>query len=370
MERALKETPKKRRFRSLDITRGLIVLLSVFLFHIPAGGYEYLRHARWYDITIMDYILPGFITVFGVGMAFAYHRGVNWSKLIKRTIRLIIYGLIFNMIVDWKFDLSTIRITGVLQLYGVLGLLAVIISTLVKSWRWLIPVVAFILLIHGYILFSFSQSCTDGLLQPDCNPSGIIDVAVFGAEHLYHQGTMGYDPEGIMTVIGALSNVLLGMIAGKILLEKRDKGAWKELILFGAAVLLLSYAASNFLPFNKKIWTPSFAMLTAGSVIIVFAFIHLIFDQLRNTKKTIFSWYIEAFGRNSFLIYFGKFIVYSFLARIMIDAGGEEVPFSAWLLSKIDLVTQYSQLAYAGVMLLAWSIVAITLHLKKWYVKA
>lgn len=38
MERALKETPKKRRFRSLDITRGLIVLLSVFLFHIPAGG--------------------------------------------------------------------------------------------------------------------------------------------------------------------------------------------------------------------------------------------------------------------------------------------------------------------------------------------
>lgn len=185
-------------------------------------------------------------------MAFAYHRGVNWSKLIKRTIRLIIYGLIFNMIVDWKVDLSTIRITGVLQLYGVLGLLAVIISTLVKSWRLLIPVVAFILLIHGYILFSFSQSCTGGLLQPDCNPSGIIDVAVFGAEHLYHQGTMGYDPEGFMTVIGALSNVLLGMIAGRILLEKRDKGAWKELILFGAAVLLLSYAASNFLPFNKK----------------------------------------------------------------------------------------------------------------------
>ncbi|WHY61470.1 heparan-alpha-glucosaminide N-acetyltransferase domain-containing protein [Cytobacillus firmus] len=370
MERALKETPKKRRFRSLDITRGLIVLLSVFLFHIPAGGYEYLRHARWYDITIMDYILPGFITVFGVGMAFAYHRGVNWSKLIKRTIRLIIYGLIFNMIVDWKVDLSTIRITGVLQLYGVLGLLAVIISTLVKSWRLLIPVVAFILLIHGYILFSFSQSCTGGLLQPDCNPSGIIDVAVFGAEHLYHQGTMGYDPEGFMTVIGALSNVLLGMIAGRILLEKRDKGAWKELILFGAAVLLLSYAASNFLPFNKKIWTPSFAMLTAGTVITVFAFIHLVFDQLKKTNKGILTWYIEAFGRNSFLIYFGKFIVYSFLARIMIDAGGKEVSFSAWLLSKMDQVTQYPQLAYAGVMLLAWSAVAIILHLKKWYVKA
>lgn len=111
-------------------------------------------------------------------------------------------------------------------------------------------------------------------------------------------------------------------------------------------------------------------MLTAGTVITVFAFIHLVFDQLKKTNKGILTWYIEAFGRNSFLIYFGKFIVYSFLARIMIDAGGKEVSFSAWLLSKMDQVTQYPQLAYAGVMLLAWSAVAIILHLKKWYVKA
>lgn len=370
MELNLKRVKKKQRFRSLDLTRGLIVMLSVFLFHIPAGGYEYLRHAKWYGVTIMDFILPGFITVFGVGMAFAYHKGVKWQKFIKRTLRLLIYGLVFNMIVDWKIDFSTIRLTGVLQLYAFLGIFTVIITNFVKSWRGLIIIAFMILTIHNFTLLSFSQDCTNGIPQMDCNPSGVIDVVIFGAEHLYHQGKLGYDPEGILTIFASLSNVLFGYASGLILLENREKGAWKQLILFGIILLSISYFASYLLPFNKKIWTPSFALLTAGSVVTVFGFAHLICDRMNVAKKSIFVWYLEAFGRNSFLIYFGKFVVYSLLIHIMIKIENEGTSISNLLFSTIQQFTDYPQLAYAFVMLLGWSLIAIVLHLKKWYIKA
>lgn len=361
---------KKIRYRSLDITRGLIVLLSVFLFHIPPGGYEYLRHAKWYGITIMDFILPGFITVFGAGMAFAYHKGVNWKKFLKRTFRLLIYGLIFNMIVDWRIDFSTIRLTGVLQLYAILGILTILITHFVKSWKWLLIIAFTILGIHGFTLLTFSKSCAGGLPQMDCNPSGIIDVIIFGSEHLYYQGKLGYDPEGVLTIFASLANVLIGYASALILLENREKGAWKELITSGIIILICAYLASNLIPFNKKIWTPSFALITAGSVVTIFGIAHLLFDRTNLTRKSLLVWYIEAFGRNSFLIYFGKFVVYSLLIHTMINIGNESRSISDLLYSKIQLISDYPQLTYAFVMLLGWSLIAVLLHAKKWYIKA
>ena len=72
-------SPKKRRIRSLDMIRGFIVLLSVFLSSIPSGIFAFADHAGWYGVTLIDLVFPGFVTVFGVSMAVAYQNRVNWK---------------------------------------------------------------------------------------------------------------------------------------------------------------------------------------------------------------------------------------------------------------------------------------------------
>ena len=359
-----------RRFYSLDLTRGLIVILSVFLSNIPYGGYEYLRHKDWYGVTIIDFILPAFITIFGTGMAFAYQKGVHWGELTKRTIRLIIYGLLFNMIVMWEFNLEMLRFTGVLQLYAVLGIFTVIITRFSKKPIYLLGIVLTILFLHGSLLLSTSADCQSGLPQPECNPSGVIDQAIFGADHMYVNGTRGYDPEGVLTMFASLSNVLIGYIAGLLLLKKRQEGryAWKELIISGCIIIILSLVISQFLPFNKRIWTPSFALLTAGSTIGLLGILHILFDKGKSLAGPVII--IEAYGRNSFLIYFGKFIVASLMTHITIKAGEETLSISQILYRWVEnTIPFYPQLMYAFIILLIWTIVVMILYKKKWYLK-
>ncbi|MBT2685995.1 heparan-alpha-glucosaminide N-acetyltransferase domain-containing protein [Bacillus sp. ISL-37] len=362
-------TKESRRIHSLDLTRGIIIVLSVYLSNIPYGGYENLRHGAWYNVTILDYILPAFITVFGTGMAIAYHRGVSWPKLIKRTIRLIIYGLIFNMIVQWNFNFETLRYTGVLQLYAALGIMAVLISSVAKTWKSLSLIAVLILILHGSYLLAASSGCEQGLPQPDCNPSGIIDSKVFSTDHIYHQGESGYDPEGILTIIASLANVLFGFAAGSILMKNREigKNSWKALVLLGIVLIGGSHLVDIILPFNKKIWTPSFALLTAGTTISLLGIVHLLSDQKNKTHNNPLVYFLNAFGRNSFLIYFGKFILFSLLNHIKFP--GQDLTFSQVLLNWLEGITAYPQLAYAGLIFMVWTIIALILHKKNWYLK-
>lgn len=357
------------RFYSLDLTRGFIVILSVYLSNIPFGGYEYLRHGEWYGITILDFILPAFVTIFGTGMSFAYQKGVHWGKLSKRTIRLILYGLIFNMIVMWDFNFDLLRYTGVLQLYAFLGIATVIITKLVKKPIYMLLTALIVLLIHGLIFAVSTIGCGQSLPQPGCNPSGIIDKIVFGMNHMYRQGASGYDPEGLLTMFAALSNVLIGYWAGCLLLKKRleNKMAWKELFITGAILVLLSYVFFHLLPYNKKIWTPSFAMLTAGSTLGLLGLLHLIFD--RNKQLTGPIRLIEAYGRNSFFVYFGKFIVASLLTHLTININDETLSYMQVLYGWIDRITDYPQLTYAFIILFGWTLIVWILYKNKIYIK-
>lgn len=374
MEPLQMKTVKKRRIYSLDMSRGLIVFLSVFLGTIPAGGYEYFRHAEWYGFTIIDLILPSFITIFGTSMAIAYQKGINWGKLIKRTIRLIVYGLVFTIIVSWSLDFSTLRLTGVLQMFALLGIVTVVITKFVKSPIKLVLTAFLLLFVYGFVTLATSQSCEGGLPQPTCNLSGIVDANVFGENHMYAQGERGFDPEGLMTSFAAVSNVLIGFAIGRLILIKKESGAWKEILTLGMILVLLSLAVYQIIPFNKRIWSPSFALLTSGITAILISTFYLFFDNRKNgdVKETALGpivWFLEAFGRNSFFIYFGKFIIASLLAHITIMVHHEEKSLASILFHWIEAISPYPQLSYAFFMLLFWTAIALTFHKKKWYVK-
>ncbi|WP_409252054.1 acyltransferase family protein [Bacillus sp. SCS-153A] len=375
MEQEQMKQVKTKRVYSLDMLRGIIVVLSVFVSTIPYGeiDYSYFRHAEWYGVTITDIVLPSFITIFGTSMAIAYQKGVKWEKILKRTVRLIVYGIIFTIIVSWSIDFSTIRLTGVLQMFALLGIITVVITKFIKKPLYLMLVALCISVVYGSILMLTGQSCENGLPQPDCNISGVIDGAVFGDRHIYHQGERGFDPEGLVTSFSALSNVLFGYAFGRLILNRKETGAWKELLVIGLLLVVCSLIWDQFLPYNKRIWTPAFALLAAGSTAGMLSILYVIFDKRKQDAKEPalkpVVWFLEAFGRNSFLVYFGKFIIYSVLLHITVTTAEGELSLSKVLVQRVEAFSPYPQLTYAFIMVGFWTAVAVLLHRKKWYLK-
>ena len=104
--------------------------------------YPALRVADWHGWTVSDLIFPFFLFIMGAAMAYSLPRqrargeaeigatrrsGTN--AIIKRTIRrsmlLVGLGLLLNGFPE--FDLSAMRVTGVLQRIGLVYALAVLV---------------------------------------------------------------------------------------------------------------------------------------------------------------------------------------------------------------------------------------------------
>ncbi|WP_170140650.1 heparan-alpha-glucosaminide N-acetyltransferase domain-containing protein [Oceanobacillus arenosus] len=367
-----REHQRKRRIHSIDMTRGLIVLLSVFMFSIPSGVFSFDQHAEWYGLTLVDFILPCFLTIFGTSMAIAYQKGVKRKRFLTRTIKLIIFGLIFNIIAAWSLSFSTLRFTGVLQMFAVLGIATVIITKYVKNPVQLTLIGMLILSIHGANLLYIGSACEEGLPQPDCNPSGVIDTAIFGENHIYAQGELGYDPEGIPSTFAALGNVLFGFSAGRMLLSK--KGKENKLLIHGIVLIVLALIVSSILPFGKRIWTPAFALVTAGVTSVLLAIFHLLFDRNPITSRTkpikrAILWFMEAFGKNSFFIYFGKYVLYSLLIHITIQNTEGVFSINHYIHMFTEKISSAPVLIYASIIFGIWTVLALVFHKCKWYVK-
>ncbi|WP_404445546.1 heparan-alpha-glucosaminide N-acetyltransferase domain-containing protein [Sutcliffiella horikoshii] len=368
---AVNNSSKKKRYRSIDITRGIVVLVAVFVSALPGGGgYDYLRHAYWYGLTITDLVFPAFLTVYGIGLAIVYRKGVKWKDLLRRTFLLVLYGLLFNLISSWSFNLDSLRFTGVLQLFALTGLGVVILSYLAKGWKSMLALGLLIASVYLAVLVLSSGSCEGGVPQRDCNPSGVIDGKVFGENHMYAQGEKGFDPEGILSIFSALSNVAFGFAVGMVLNSR------KQILtrVFGIAIGLLSLAFvfNNFLEFNKRLWTPSFAMLASGLTLLLLAILFYLIDfkERKQSKVTAIPlWYLEAFGRNSFLIYFGKMLVFLLFGKIVINLFGREGSLASLLFEFLSGIAAYPHFVYSGLFVLFWSTVAVVMHANKKYVR-
>jgi heparan-alpha-glucosaminide N-acetyltransferase len=366
--------PIKKRIDSLDMTRGLIVLLSVFLSSLPAAVYEFAQHAEWYGVTLIDFIFPGFLTVFGVSLAIAYQKRVRWKRQFKVAVKLILFGLVFNMVMAWSLDFSTLRFTGVLQMYSVLGIIGAVIIYYIKSPVKLTILGVLVMGIYSVILLFMGGACEGGLIEPFCNPSWTIDKVVFGESHIYSQGTRGFDPEGIPIIIGALGNIIFGLGAGRLLIQRNRTGFNPRLILHGIFLILLAFLLSSILPFGKKMWTPSFSLLTAGVTSLVLAFFHTFFDRhpVSDIGKVIsekITWFLVAFGRNSFLIYFGKYVLISLLLNISIQKNGQWTSIYQTIYGWIEKISFHPPITYTFLMVGFWTLVALILNKYKVYVK-
>lgn len=283
-------TQPSSRLVSLDVFRGLTVLLMIVVNITGGESFALLSHSEWNGCTLADLVFPFFLFIVGVAVPFALaskleagrRRGELLPHILRRTVAIFALGLALNLAA--RFDLSHCRIPGVLQRIAVCYLAASLLFLLswtpdrrgwIRSLRCMVMIAAALLI--GYWALLCWVPMPDGgqpgrnvpLLDPVRNLSFWVDRFVLH-EHLLEGGG---DPEGLLSTLAALADTLGGVMAG--LWIRRWRQDWRALrrrLLGGAAIcLLLGAFWALGLPLNKKLWTSSFALLSLGLALLALA---------------------------------------------------------------------------------------------------
>ena len=312
----------KQRLVELDILRGLSILGMILV--ITPGNwskrFNWMNHAEWRGYPLSDMIFPTFLFCVGMAIVISFNSRTNqqkstsqlFVKIVKRTILLILIGLIIN---GFPFyDLTTIRIPGVLQRialsYFITGSLWIIFKkTIPNKIEFSLLISGILILILYYILLYHIPIPSIGITGVSSSNSwpAFIDQNVFGIHHLWPYGTtegkVTYDPEGILASFPASVNIIFGILVGSFHLKNNNLYNFPFLIGFGLIIMLIALGLDFFeiMPIIKKIWTSSFVLLSSGFSILTLGIVQLLIHYLPKTKKLFFPFIV--YGANAILAF-------------------------------------------------------------------
>jgi predicted acyltransferase len=291
---------KQERLSSLDAFRGFTIA-GMMLVNNPGSWssiYPQLEHAAWNGWTFTDFIFPFFLWIVGVAMTMSFagrlERGDSKSKMIGQAARrgamLFLIGLFLTMFPFGLFgthlSFATVRIPGVLQRIGVCYFFATLIylnTTVRGQIAWIVGLLA------GYWLM-LALIPVPGYGAGDITPFGslgrYIDSMILGAHTWRGAPAPGFDPEGVISTLGAIATTLFGILVGHYLRfqdhTKEEKVCW--MFFVGSVLLLLGAVFDMWMPINKNLWTSSYVVFMAGFATCIFGLFYFIID-VKGYKK-------------------------------------------------------------------------------------
>jgi len=285
---------KIKRLVALDVFRGMTIVLMIIV-NTPgtwAHVWPPLDHSSWNGCTPTDLVFPFFLFIVGVAMWFSfrkYNHRLNagaTNRIIRRILGIFFIGLFINALSE-NFDLSHLRIPGVLQRIALAyGMAAIVVLLLKRNWRWALA--GFILLAYWGILILFGGEHPLDLMN---NLVRKIDLSVFGPDHVWHgfpldsNNKISFDPEGILSTFPAMVNVILGYQMGEMIGTSSDhKKVSVSLFILGMVGIALGLLWNPFFPINKPIWTSSYVLYTSGFASLFLGLMLWIID-VRGWKK-------------------------------------------------------------------------------------
>jgi len=311
------------RLRSLDALRGFDMLWIIGgervireLAKLTEWGWMWglnrqMRHVNWAGFHFYDLIFPLFMFISGVSIPYSIEskrsKDVSERKItlsiLRRVALLILLGLIYNGML--RLDFSSLRVFSVLGQIGVAYGVAALVYQFSKSWKTVALWMAGILLVYAAAqMWIPVPGHGAGVLTAKGSLNSYID-RLLATGHIY---TKFYDPEGLLCVVSASTVTLAGALAG-ILLRRDSVGkSGKAAVLAGAGlgVLALGTALSFVYPAIKKLWTPSFDLVTIGCSALLLCLFYSIIDIL-GFRKWAFPFVV--IGTNSIAIYMAcKFV--------------------------------------------------------------
>ncbi|MFC4232482.1 acyltransferase family protein [Parasediminibacterium paludis] len=279
---------------------------------LVVGISNQLHHSVWNGFTCYDMIFPLFIFIAGVSMPYSFGsklekgnlpirivKGSIYRALLKRTIILILLGMVVNGALQFKgYELT--RFASVLGRIGLSCFFAGLIYLNTQLRGQIIWFVAILLGYWGAMTCISVPHLGAGNLTPEGNLSAYVDRLLLPGK--LHRKV--YDPEGLLSTIPAVATAMLGIFTGTFLKYQASNFTMIKkaffLVIAGSLLVLLGWFWGMVFPINKNMWTSSFVVYTGGFSVLLFAFFYLIVDALQFQKWCKpFVW----IGTNSILIY-------------------------------------------------------------------
>jgi heparan-alpha-glucosaminide N-acetyltransferase len=341
------------RFVSIDIMRGLTLLLMLFVNDLNMRvAPAWLGHmqANFDGMGLADWVFPGFLFIVGMTIPFAmsnrFAKGEKPSKIslhiIIRTISLLIIGVlmlnsgrvnpeltgmkknlwallmyiaVFLIWNDYPRSRGKYLFT-VMKLIGAAALivLAVIFRSdeaenagwLITGWWGILGLIGW-----GYLITAFTY-----LIFRDSIPATAGAVLFFLLVNMLDGwGLLGFlDP--VRPVLGIIIEgnvpliVLTGLLAGVIIRKLRAAGTQSVIMTFltlGIISLAIGFILRNWFIISKIQATPSWGMICSGISFIVFTIIYWLAD-VKGWKK--WAAFVKPAGQHSLTTYLAPDILY------------------------------------------------------------
>jgi predicted acyltransferase len=314
------ESTKPQRLMSIDIYRGLAVAGMILVDNPGSDDLAYgpIKHAEWNGWTCADFIFPSFLFLVGVSMMFSYaarlERGESRQKIFRhalvRSLILFAIGLFVNAMPLYGLDLHTWRIYGVTQRIALCYLIAAIL--VLWSNRRGQAIALFACLVGYWAILRFVPVPGFGVpgrdipfMDPERNIAAWLDRRLLMGR-LYDKVR---DPEGVISTIGAMGTILMGVLTGHWL--RSDASARvKALRMAGCGVigLIAGLVWNQWFPINKNLWTSSFVLLTGGFALVFLALLYWAME-IKNWRG---AWTIPilVFGMNAIAGFVADSFVY------------------------------------------------------------
>ncbi|KAG0280839.1 hypothetical protein BGZ96_001413 [Linnemannia gamsii] len=261
------------RLLSLDLLRGLAILVMITCNAQMDGAFWILSHPEWIGFTIADTVFPSFLFITGCTLPLSvradpnpapgskYYRN-NAIRILKRSIIIWGLGVILNLygLVQLHAPADQFRWPGVLNRIGfcylVVGWMHLLVlaygrkderplsvSYLFRSknkavdtadqrlveeeevehgaWPWFVrvtlpyylPVSCLVI----WLICTYSvqvEGCPSRAMieVPKCSPQAYFDLKIFGKNHTYRH--LEFDPEGSLSTLTSILNVWFGWYIG------------------------------------------------------------------------------------------------------------------------------------------------------------
>lgn len=295
--RSERPEPATRRLRSLDAARGfaIVILLLAGSPWYRSDHPDHLRHPEWHGLTFADDFFPLFLFVVGVAMTLS-RRAAEPRHVLRRVALLAVIGIALTSLKH-----GTFIPVGVLQHIAGAYLLAWLVLQTPRRMQGALTVAIFGAIWIGYLLYAGGEHDP---WSRDRTLAHAVDGFLVGR----------FATEGTLQTIMSSVTVLAGAFIGRGIREHPDPRALLRWVaIHGAWLIVVALLISGWVPINKRIWSPSYTLLTIGTSCAWFALFIWLIDIRGHT-----TWIapLEELGANPIAIYVGFMTITSLVSDV------------------------------------------------------
>lgn len=337
--------------------------------------YAPLLHAPWNGWTPTDLIFPFFVFIVGVSITLSARSQMPVSVILRRSALIFAFGLFLALYP--RFDVSTVRVMGVLQRLALCYLAAALFYRAFRTsdeedrWQAAVATAAVILLAYwGLMMFVAAPGSVAGDLTPAGNLGAWLDRTLIGEAHLWRQSKT-WDPEGLLSTLPAIATALSGVAAGVILTGHRSTAEKTAFLVAGGGVaIVMGLVWDRSFPINKNLWTSSYVLLTSGLASITLAACYWLLDA-RHSRR--FAHPLVVLGMNALVLFIASGLLVKTLIWIRVTgADGTDITLLRYLYETFFQpygTPKNTSLAFAFANLLVLYGLCEVLYRKKWFLR-